>query len=123
MIVKKPFTGSDRIEALGYDIISLISRGEKESVEDVIMHLGNKNIVHYLIDTYKDKMFFINNNFLYDLNDWEEMFYQHDISFNHDVSRKMGIRNEETDGLLVLLNLIIQEIVDRTYEINWIIIV
>lgn len=119
MEVTEVFKGCDRIEMLGYDIISLISNGKKETVDNIIEHLENKDIVHYLINTYEEDLCLIKENGIYDLNDWEEIFYQFSyITFNSDVSRKMGIVNEETDGLLVLLNIILQIVSERTYNVK-----
>ena len=97
----------------------MISKGKKETVDNIIEHLWNKDIVHYIINTYENDMCRISENSRYDINDWEEIFYQFSyITFNSDVSRKMGIVNEETDGLLVLLNIILQIVSERTYNVK-----
>ena len=41
--------GSDRIEMLGYDLLTVISEGKTESVDVVIKHLGDADLVHYFI--------------------------------------------------------------------------
>lgn len=109
--------GSDRLEFFGYEIISLISSGETESVEKVIQTLWESNTVHYILEKYKDKIVWLSGNTLYDLNEWEKVLNQYSyITFNSDVRRKMGIYNKDTDGLLVLINIILQEISERKYK-------
>ena len=108
---------NDRIEMLGYDIMALISEGKTEPVNDIIKHFENSDVVHYLMGKYKDNMFLINENCPYNLEDWEKVFEQYAyLTFGHDVRRKMGLINEETDGLLLVLNVILQEVSERRYE-------
>lgn len=109
--------GSDRLEFFGYEIVSLISNGEEESVDDVIQSLEESNAVHYILEKYNDKLIWLQGNTLYDLNEWEKVLAQYSyITFNSDVRRKMGIYNREKDGLLVLMNIILQEISERKYK-------
>ena len=108
---------NDRIEMLGYDIMALISRGQVETVDDIIRHLWDGDIVHYLMEKYKDDMFLIHEGCPYNLDDWEKVFAQYSyITFNSDVRRKMGFLNEEKDGLLVVMNIILQEVSTRRYQ-------
>jgi len=60
---------NDRLEMLGYDIVALISGGEKESVNDLIKHFQQEDTVHYLMDKYKEKMFIIHEKCTYNIAD------------------------------------------------------
>jgi hypothetical protein len=109
--------GNDRLEMLGYDVVSLISNGKKESVEQVIKKMGESKLIHYLMEKYKDNLFLIHEGCPYNLDEWEKVLYQYSyLTFGHDVRRKMGIVNEDTDGLLVLLNIILEEVSGRRYK-------
>lgn len=111
------YSGSGSIEYLGYEIISLISRGFKEDVDEIIEQMENKQIVHYILSKYKDDLMVLQEKSDYNYSDWEEIFYQHSyISFNSNVSRKMGIVNREADGLLVLLQIILETVAQREFE-------
>lgn len=110
-------TWNDRLEMLGYEIISLISDGKKENVNEIIKHFEESNVVHYLIKKYEKEMFIVHEGCPYNLNDWEKVLGQYCyMTFGHDVSRKMGIVNEETDGLLMLLYIILGEVSSRKYK-------
>lgn len=109
--------GSDRLEMLGYDILALISDGQTESVNDIIAHFENKNVVNYLMSKYKGKLSLITENCPYNIDDWEELFEQDSyITFGHDVSRKFGLCNEEKDGLLLMVSLILEKVAQRKYQ-------
>lgn len=109
--------GSDRIEMLGYDLLSIISEGKTESVNEVIKHLENADLVHYLVDKYKDCFRLVYEGCPYDLDEWEKVFAPHSyLTFGHDVSRKMGLENQEKDGLLVVMNITLQEVSERKYK-------
>lgn len=109
--------GSDRIEMLGYDLLTVISEGKTESVDVVIKHLEDADLVHYLIDKYKDFFSLAYEGCPYNLDEWEKVFEQYSyLTFGHDVSRKMGLCNQEKDGLLVVMNIILQEISERKYK-------
>lgn len=116
-IMSKPYEGSGSIEYLGYEIISLISRGYKEDVDEIISKMEEGKVVHYILDKYQDQLRLLKDNDLYNYNDWEKIFGQQSyITFNSDVSRKMGIVNRETDGLLVLLQIILETVSQREFE-------
>lgn len=109
--------GSDRIEMLGYDVLSIISDGKTESVDVVIKHLEDADLVHYLVDKYKESFNLVYEGCPYDLDEWEKVFAPYSyLTFGHDVSRKMGLCNQEKDGLLVIMNIILQEISERKYK-------
>ena len=115
--ITEPGKWNDRIEMLGYDILSLISEGKTESVNVMINHLENRDVVHYLVEKYKGQMALVYEGCPYDLDEWEQVFAQYSyLTFGHDVTRKMGLYNEEADGFLVLMNIILQEVAERTYK-------
>lgn len=116
-IMSKPYEGSGSIEYLGYEIISLISRGYKEDVDEIISKMEEGKVVHYILDKYQDQLRLLKDNDLYNYNDWEKIFGQQSyITFNSNVSRKMEIVNRETDGLLVLLQIILETVAQREFE-------
>lgn len=116
--MRDAYSGSGSIEYLGYEIIFLISRGFKEDVDEIIEQMENKQVVHYILSKYKDDLMALQEkSSIYSYSDWEEIFYQRScITFNSDVSRKMGIVNRETDGLLVLLQIILETVAQREFE-------
>lgn len=108
---------NDRLEMLAYDVLALISSGKKENVDTIIRHFEDGDIVHYLVNKYKGQMVLVYENCPYDLDEWEKVFAQYSyLEFGHDVRGKMGYDNKESDGFLVLLNVIIQEISTRKYK-------
>ena len=62
----KAFNGLERIDLFAQEIISQISLGRKESVNEIIKQMENKNVVRYLYNKYKDDwfLFFFVNNFV-----------------------------------------------------------
>lgn len=109
--------GNDRIEMLGYDILSILSEGKTESVDVIIKHLEDGDLVHYLIDEYRDYFSLVYEGCPYDLDEWEKVFSKYSyLTFGHDVSRKMEINNQEEGGLLVVMNIILEEVSGRRYK-------
>ena len=41
---------NDRLEMFGYDIMSLISLGESERVDDIISHFEDGDVVRYIMN-------------------------------------------------------------------------
>ena len=103
------------IEMLGYEILALISMGEKESVDNIINHLGDGDVTHYINTTYKENMRFSFEES--NLVEWDDLLSKHAyITFNSDVSRKMGLRNADEDGLLLMIEIILEEVTERAYK-------
>ena len=99
--MEKTFNGLERIDLFAQEIISQISLGKKESVNEIIKQMENKNVVRYLYNKYKEDWFLsLDENCPYNVDDWEEFSY---ITEN-DARRKWGIRNED-EGLLLLVSL------------------
>lgn len=115
--MSKPYEGSGCIEYLGYEIISLISKGCKENVDEIIDKMWNEEVVRYILDKYKDKLIYLEDASIYGIDDWEKIFFeQSSLSFNSNAHRQMGIENRETDGLLFLLYLILETVAQREFE-------
>ncbi len=109
------FKGAERLEMLGYDIIHLISHGYKENFDTIIEKLEQGSLLEYLLDKYSEELCFISfdTNSPYDPNEWEKVLDEYSyIEFHHNAERKMGIENKE-DGLLVLLNIILEIVSNR----------
>ena len=104
------FSGADRLEALGQEMVCLVSLGKKESIEKILEEMTKKNVVHYLRDKYRDDWFPSLER--YNIDDWEEIFngysYLSALSVA-DVKCELHISNEN-DGLLLILSLILGEV-------------
>lgn len=112
------FKGSERIEILGYNLYHLISIGKKENVDFLISKLGEGKIVQYITDKYKEHLSndFSSINSPYDINEWEKVLEPFSyLTRGHDVTRKMGIMNED-DGLLMLSFIITEILADTSYK-------
>ena len=109
------FSGSDRIEMLGYDIIHLISLGYKEDFSVIIEKLEHGSLINYLYEKYRDDLCFVSfeKDSPYNPLEWEKVLDEYSyLDFHHDVVRKMGIENK-SDGLLVILNIILDLVATR----------
>lgn len=103
--MSKMFNGLERIDLFAQEVISQISLGKKESVNKIIEEMGNKNVVHYLFNKYKDDWFLsLDENCPYNVDDWEEKYSELAYISENDARRKWGIRNED-EGLLLLVTL------------------
>ena len=89
----------------------------EKTVDEIISKMEEGKVVHYILDKYQDQLRLLKDNDLYNYNDWEKIFGQQSyITFNSNVSRKMGIVNREADGLLVLLQIILETVAQREFE-------
>lgn len=104
------FKRNERLELLGYEIISLISKGKSEDLNTTLKQIKEGNVLHNLYEKYKDE-FSINlsSESIYDLDEWEKIVCDNFsyIERWHDVERKMGIQNDN-DGLLLLVYIILE---------------
>ena len=108
----KNFNGLDRLGFFAQALIAEISSGHSERVDKIIEEMGRKNVVHYIFDRYKDNwLFSLGEQCPYNLNDWEEAFYQLSYITEGDARRKWGICNEN-DGLLLLVTLSLEALRD-----------
>lgn len=106
--MEKTFNGLDRIGFFAQALISEISSGSNEYIDKIIKEMEKKNVVHYIFDKYKDNwLFSMGEQCPYNLDDWEEAFYQFSYITECDARRKWGICNEN-DGLLLLATLTLE---------------
>lgn len=103
----KKFNGLERIDVFAQEVLSLISKGKKESIGKIIEEIGKKNVVHYLWNKYKDSFSISYTDSHYSVDDWEEAYYQFSYISEGDACRKWGICNEN-DGLLLLVSLTLE---------------
>jgi hypothetical protein len=106
--VGKAFNGVDRLQLFGFELIALISAGEKETIDDVEKQIADNNIVYYIREKYRDKMFnTFEDNCPYNLDDWNKAFADFSGWVEGNESRKFGIVNND-EGLLLLLALALE---------------
>lgn len=114
---KEPYTGVDRLELFGFEIISLISRGYKETVAEIEKHMEGENIIQYIRDKYDGEL---NNPFSdeapYNYEDWNKALAKYSGWIEGQERRKYGVENEE-DGLLLLIALVLELVAGR--ENDW----
>lgn len=103
--MEKASNGLERIDLFAQELLSQISSGKTEPVSKIIEEMEKKNVVHYLYAKYKDNWFLsLDENCPYNVDDWEEKYYQFSYITENDARRKWGICNED-DGLLLLVSL------------------
>ncbi|MCC8051926.1 MAG: hypothetical protein LIP10_14965 [Clostridiales bacterium] len=103
---------NSRLGYFGHDIICLIADGKTESAETILKHICKGDIVHYIINKYRD----VENidAAIYEQNDYSnletifEKYYYLEIT--HDVKARIGITDLEKDGMLILLDIILKEL-------------
>lgn len=52
----EPYTGVDRLELLGFEIIDLVSCGYKETISEIENQIESESIVQYIREKYKDNL-------------------------------------------------------------------
>lgn len=113
---KEPFTGVDRLELFGYEIIALISRGHKETIATIEKQMESENIIQYIRDKYDGELF---NTFSdeapYNYDDWNKAFAKYSGWIEGQERRKYGVEDEE-DGLLLLLALVLELVAGREHD-------
>ena len=103
--MEKTLNGLERIDLFAQEIIKKIKKRKKESVNEIIKQMENKNVVRYLYNKYKEDWFLsLDENCPYNVDDWEEKYSQFSYITENDARRKWGIRNED-EGLLLLVSL------------------
>lgn len=113
----EPFTGVDRLELLGFEIIDLVSCGYKETIADIEKQMENENILQYIREKYHDNLSnTFSENMPYNYEDWNKALAKYSGWIEGRERRKYGIENED-DGLLLLLALILELVANR--EHNW----
>lgn len=111
------FTGVDRLELLGYEIIALISKGKKETITEIEKQMENENVLHYIREKYAGDLFNpFTDDMQYNYSDWNKAFAKYSGWIEGNESRKYGVENED-EGLLLLLSLILELVANR--ENDW----
>lgn len=113
----EPFTGVDRLELLGFEIIDLVSCGYKETITEIEKQMENENILQYIREKYHENLSnTFSENMPYNYKDWNKALAKYSGWIEGQERRKYGIENED-DGLLLLLALILELVANR--EHNW----
>lgn len=97
----------DRINMFALELVALVSQGCIETISDVEKHMYDNDLVYYIYDKYNDKF---NVDFgrssKYDIESYNQFFYDMSSYINGNESRKYGIVNEN-DGLLLIVAVIL----------------
>ena len=97
--------GLDRIDLFAQGVISLISMGKTETIRKIVEEMEKKNVVCYLYNKYRDCFAIpFGGSSPYNVDAWEEKYYDYSYITENDARRKWGIVNEN-DGLLLLVSL------------------
>lgn len=112
----EPFTGVDRLELLGYEVLALISRGRKETITEIEKQMENENILHYIRTKYADELFNpFGDEAQYNYSDWNKALGKYSGWIEGNEHRKYGIENKD-DGLLLLVALILELVANREHD-------
>ena len=112
----EPFTGVDRLELFGYEIVALIAQGKKETVKQIEEQIEREKVVFYIREKYKGAL---SNTFddsaPYNYDDWNKALGKYSIWIRGQERRKYGIEDDE-QGLLLLLVLILELVSNREHD-------
>ena len=112
----EPYTGVDRLELLGFEIIDLVSCGYKETISEIENQIESESIVQYIREKYKDNLSnTFSANMPYNYADWNKALAKYSGWIRGRERRKYGIENED-DGLLLLLAFILELVANREHD-------
>lgn len=112
----EPYTGVDRLELLGFEIIDLVSCGYKETISEIENQVESESIVQYIREKYKDNLSnTFSDNMPYNYADWNKALAKYSGWIRGRERRKYGIENED-DGLLLLLAFILELVANREHD-------
>lgn len=112
----EPYTGVDRLELLGFEIIDLVSCGYKETISEIENQIESESIVQYIREKYKDNLSnTFSDNMPYNYADWNKALAKYSGWIRGRERRKYGIENED-DGLLLLLAFILELVTNREHD-------
>lgn len=104
--MSKIFNGLHGLKAFGFDIISIIADGKKETIAKIEEEISNSNIVNYIYSKYSDSMMLtLDENSPYDIDNWNMQISDYSGWVEGNESGKFGIV-KDNDGLLLLLGLV-----------------
>ena len=110
----EPYTGVDRLELLGFEIIDLVSCGYKETISEIENQI--ESVVQYIREKYKDNLSnTFSDNMPYNYADWNKALAKYSGWIRGRERRKYGIENED-DGLLLLLAFILELVANREHD-------
>lgn len=98
------------------EVCTLISAGYKESIDEIELHLDNKDLVEYICHKYTNQMHFDFSSSTYDVEALNAFFSQYSSYVYGNEQSKFGIINND-DGLLLLLTLLCNEVEFKCH--NW----
>lgn len=88
----EPYTGVDRLELLGFEIIDLVSCGYKETISEIENQIESESIVQYIREKYKDNLSnTFSDNMPYNYADW-----------NKALAKYSGWIRDENEGNMAL---------------------
>ena len=112
----EPYTGVDRLELLGFEIIDLVSCGYKETISEIENQIESESIVQYIREKYKDNLSnTFSDNMPYNYADWNKALAKYSGWIRGRERRKYGIENDD-DGLLLLLAFILELVANREHD-------
>lgn len=95
-----------------HEVISLISSGKKETIEDIENHIEEESIVEYITSKYAGSFSINFDNTIYDNKAINSFFSSYVGQIRGNENRKYGVVNDE-DGLLLLLSAVADKIEDE----------
>ncbi len=109
----KAFNGIERLQLFGFEIISLISQGKIETIEEIEKHIAESDLVQYIRDKYSDGMTIkFEDDCPYNLDDWNKEFHNYSGCIEGKERRNYGICNNN-DGLLLVVELVLEIISNK----------
>ncbi len=97
----------DRINMFALEVVALISAGHKETISEVEKHMYDNDLVYFIYEKYEDSFETdFGRNSKYDIESYNQFFWDMSGYINGNESRKYGIINEN-DGLLLIIAVIL----------------
>lgn len=101
------FNKYDRINLFAFEIIALVSAGHKETISEIVNHMLDNDLVNYIYEKYEDQFSVdFGKESVYDIESYNQFFFEISSYVNGNESRKYGIVNEN-DGLLLIVAVIL----------------
>ncbi len=98
------------IGLFGMCIAHLISAGYTENTVEIEKHFESLDVVDYIADKYKSEMLVEFDNSIYD-KEALNMYYHDYVGYiEGNESRKYGLVDNENDGLVLLLSLLMDRV-------------
>lgn len=91
------------------EVLHLISKGEKETLEDIKKHFEDEDLVDYLYTKYKNNFSVQFDNSIYNNSVINKYFANYTGYIDGNEERKYGILHED-QGLLLILSLLMDKV-------------